>query len=364
MRRTSSSRQFQRLHLSISEKANKLLHLILIALLLILFRIWHLTFVQHDQRLEEAKKPQRKVIIERAERATIRDRFNLPLAINKIQYNAAISYAQIREIPSFIWVRGADGKRTKSYKRKEYITKLSSLLAKELNMQAERIEDLVHGKAALFYNVPFVIKEDLSEKEYYRLKALEKDWLGIHAERAPRRSYPKGKVAGDILGYMGRINRKEFDKVLLEMRQLRDSLENLEAGNDILLPPGLNDTSEIRQRLQELEERAYTINDSVGKSGIEGMFDEDLRGFRGKRIYQSDAKGNYLRELPGAQEPLSGQRFLLTISSELQEYAEQLLAEHELLREGKSDKASSDSRESAAIPSTWIKGGGHCGHGP
>ena len=90
MRRpSSSSKDFGT---SIPAKANKLLNMILAAMLLILFRLWHLTVVQHDEKLEESKKPQHRVIIERAERATIRDRFNLPLAINKVQSPAPERY--------------------------------------------------------------------------------------------------------------------------------------------------------------------------------------------------------------------------------------------------------------------------------
>lgn len=358
MRRSSHhSRHSKGGGLSIPAKANKLLNLILVAILLILFRIWHLTFVQHEERLEHAKKPQRKVIIERAERATIRDRFNFPLAMNKVQYNAAISYAQIREIPSIAWERGPDGKRIKKFKRKEHIKKLSELLAKELNMQAERIEDLIHGKAALLYNMPFVLKEEITEKQYFRLKMLEKDWMGIHAERVSKRYYPKEKVAADIIGYLGRINRQEYDKIVLEIRELRDCLEQYDAGGEFVQPSGLSNPAEARLRLKELEERAYTINDYIGKSGIEAMYDEVLRGFRGKRTFFSDARGNYLRELPGAQEPLSGQRFLLTISAELQEYAERLLAENEAVRREEKPQNSSQKCSEPNMQPPWIKGG-------
>ena len=40
-------------------------------------------------------------------------------------------------------------------------------------MDSERIEDLIHAKASLFPHVPFVIKSNISEQQYYRLRALE-----------------------------------------------------------------------------------------------------------------------------------------------------------------------------------------------
>ena len=74
----------------IPTKANHILNLVLVALLLIALRCWHLAVVQHDQRVEMAARPQEKVVIEPAKRGTIRDRTGRPLAINKVQYQAAI----------------------------------------------------------------------------------------------------------------------------------------------------------------------------------------------------------------------------------------------------------------------------------
>ena len=76
----------------IPQKANRVLNLILAGMVLILLRVWHLAVVQHEERIEEARKPQNRTIIEQAKRGTIRDRFNIPLAINKVQYNAAVPF--------------------------------------------------------------------------------------------------------------------------------------------------------------------------------------------------------------------------------------------------------------------------------
>jgi cell division protein FtsI/penicillin-binding protein 2 len=194
-------------HQDIPAKANRVLNIVLIGMLLILIRVWHLAIIQYDEKLEESRKPQRHIMIEPAKRATIRDRFNIPLAINKIHYQAAISYSQIRVIPSVKWEKDLSGKRIKILKRRDYIKNLSQLLADELNLDSERLEDLIHSKASCYSQIPFIIKEDLSEREYYRLKMLEKDWLGITVLRVPKRHYPQGRVAADIIGFMGAINR-------------------------------------------------------------------------------------------------------------------------------------------------------------
>jgi cell division protein FtsI/penicillin-binding protein 2 len=344
-------------HHDIPTKANRILNFILIALLLILVRIWHLSIIQYDQKMEDSQKPQRKTVIEPAIRATIRDRFNLPLAINKISYQATILYAQLRDIPSVAWEKDQLGKRTKVFKRRGYIHQLAQLLAKELNLDAERIEDLIHAKASYYSQVPFVIKEDLSEKEYYRLKVLEKDWPGLLVRHLPKRYYPKDRVAADVIGYMGAINRLEYEKILHEMKALEQLIYEREHEMEAVGLIGMKDTQQARRRLRDLEAKAYTIHDYVGKTGIEGVYEEQLRGFYGKKNFYTDSKGNFLRELPGSRAPLSGHRILLTLSAELQEYAEQLLTQNEELRLVRKSSLGNIKQTVLALKEPWIKGG-------
>lgn len=344
-------------HLNIPSKANRVLNVVLVGMLLIVLRVWHLAVVQYDEKLEESRKPQRRIVLEPAKRATIRDRFNIPLAINKVQYNIAILYSQLKQIPTAVWEVDSNGKRRKIYKRKQYITNLAQLLGNELKMDPERIEDLIHAKASFYHQIPFVLKEDISEVEYYRLKMLEKDWLGISVQRAPRRHYPLGKVAGDIIGYMGAINRQEYEKIIREIKTLETYLESVDSGEDASLPEGMETIDQVRRQAKDLHELAYSINDSVGKAGIEARYETTLRGYHGKKSYYSDARGNFLRELPGTREPLSGKRLLLTISAELQEYAEHLLIQNERIRLTRLSHLDAVKQTILALKHPWIKGG-------
>lgn len=342
---------------SIPEKANKILQLILVILLLILARVWFLTIIKHDEGMEAASKPPRKVINLKPERATIRDRFNVPLALNKVQYNAYISYSQIRAIPSITFVSDASGKKQKVYKRKAYIKELSQVLGNVLLMDPYRIEDLIHAKAALLGFAPLIIKEDLSENEYFRLKMLEKDYPGLIAEKSPKRYYPQGQTGCDVVGFMGAISKEEYEKIITEIHALKEYLKNYEDGFDDDTAYSVADPSFARKRLKELQEKAYTITDLVGKSGVEGYFDETLRGYLGKQVYFSDIRGHLLRQLPDSKPQIPGERLLLTLSSELQEYAEALLAENESIREGKSLRLDKKTYTYTTIKQPWIKGG-------
>lgn len=333
---------------NIPAKANRVLNFILLCMLLILIRVWYLAVIQHEEQLTQAHKPQRRTVIEPVERATIRDRFNIPLAVNKIQYNAAVCYANIREIPSVIRKKDEQGKTVRHFARMEHIKALASILGTELNMDPVFIEDTIHGKASLFPHTPFVIKEDISEEQYFRLRMLEKDWLGIHMQRAAHRFYPQGKVACDVLGYLGAISQKKYLDIAHEMRELEEYITAREQNETPYLPKGFDHPMQVRQRLNELQEKAYMINDLIGKVGLEGMYEEELRGFHGKKTYEVDVKGNFLRELPGSKKPVHGRRLVLSISAELQAFAEALLAANEGLKKGESGPK---------LDERWIKGG-------
>lgn len=338
----------------VPHKANNVLHLIMIAFLMIALRVWYLGSVKHDEYLEKALKPQRRNVVEAAPRGTIRDRFNIPLAINKVQYNAAVCFDRIREIPIVSWERGEDGKKIRVYERRNYVEKLSEMLGSILEMDPSAIEDLIYSKASIFPNTPFILKEDISEKLYYRLRLLEKDWTGLAMQRAAKRYYPQGKVGSDIVGYMGAINERQYLAIAEEIKELSLFLEQREEGLPVPLPKGFYSSRDVEMRLKELKEKAYTIHAHVGKSGVERKFDEALRGMYGKHQVEIGAKGRFIRNLEGGQEANSGDRVLLTLSAELQAYAEELLILNERDRERHFSLAG---KGHDSIRSPWIKGG-------
>lgn len=344
------NRRNKEISLSVPEKTTRILGIIMCCMILIVLRIWHLTEVQHEERLEEAVKPRKRIVMEPAKRGTIRDRFNIPLAINRVQYEAGVVYGEIRHVPAVKWVTLENGKRVKKYVRKEYIHDLAEMIGNVLSMDSRRIEDLIHSKATFYFQLPFILKQDISEEQYYRLNMLVKDWPGLYVQRVPRRFYPKNKTAADVIGYMGAINKEEYEHILEELKFLRDYVRAEEEGEALPLPEGYSSMEKIYKRLKDLEDQAYTANDLVGKGGIEQQFESLLRGYHGKKIYYSDARGNFLRELPGSRPPLSGQRVLLTLSAELQEYAEQLLATNEKIRKMRVAKG-------GKVEDPWIKGG-------
>lgn len=340
---------------SISEKTNKLLTIVFLFFLFILARLWFLTIIKHDQKVAESLKPQKKVVIHRAERASICDRFGITLAENRPQYNVNVCYAPIRELPAWVWKVDENGNKIKVFLRKHYIKNLSQFLAMELHLDAQQIEDLIHAKAAILGSVPCIIKENITEEKYLRLKMLEKDWPGVQVETVGKRYYPKGKIASNIIGYVGPISREEYKHATQELHLLRKCVSDWEEGLEPCFPKGFMSIEEVQLALKKLEKNAYGINDFIGKSGVEASYDTLLRGSIGKQVYLVDRKGNFIRELEEGYDSESGKKLFLTISSELQSFAEDLLLDYERSVQQSARSIQKKTKMPPLFP--WIKGG-------
>ena len=321
------------------EKVARVLYLLLFFFIAIALRVWYLTLFQHDEKLEEARRPMIKTLYEPGKRGTITDRFGIPMALNRLSFNVGVTWGDIAEVPRVVWEGGEKRKV-----RDEYITALSSLLARVLQLEAGRIEDLIYSKAVFFGNAPFWLKEGVSEEVFCRLSALSRQWPGIALERGSKRFYPCGKVGCDILGYMGAIDRPFLDRLFQEISRLKTSLE--EEGS----------SPEVQERLALLEEKAYSIHDQVGIQGVEKSYEEQLRGLRGKTTFEVDAKGHFLNQ-ESQFEPQSGKRLTLTLSEELQEYAEELLAGIEKIRAPLSLHVKRGDKPLVDARGPWIRGG-------
>lgn len=334
---------------NVTKKANHILYFFLVIIVLIAIRIGYLQGKLYNYYFNLSQKPQKKSILEPALRGIIYDRFSQPIALNQLQYNLFIYYEPItKQIPRIAWEENSEG-RKKIFPRRDYIEHLASILAKITQGDPVKIKDLIYSKACIFPNTPILIQENLDENTFYRLKLLEKDFPGIHTKIQAKRYYPYHSVASNILGYMGRINGQEYNLLSCERMILQNFLHERSLQLPAPLPLGTASVSDVHNRLRTLERQAYSINDCVGKSGVEKQFDQALRGIFGKQIYEIDVKGNVLRVSPNSYSPVPGKHITLAISIELQEYAEQLLAMHEAIR----DQGFSHNRQ----PSPWIKGG-------
>ena len=339
--------------MDVPAKANRILSYVAVCFFLIALRVVYLTVFEYETMQEKARLPKRRVEYSVGPRGTIRDRFGIPLAINQIQYDATILYSRVKDLPRIKFIQ-ENGKRKKVYPRKEHIKKLSLLLAQKLSLDPQHIEDKIYSEAALFPNTPCVLASNIDEKTYYSLKHLEQKFPGIFARENTKRHYPMGKVAGDSIGFLGALNANEQKKIAEEIDELESYLEAYTHSEPAPLPEGYISLHEVEEGLHALKEKAYAQSGLIGKAGIERMFDKELRGGIGFTHYEVDTTGRRINELPLKKKALSGKQVQLTLSYELQNYAESLLIRHEQERD---KEYHSYGKEHDTIENPWIKGG-------
>ncbi len=74
------------------------------------------------------------------------------------------------------------------------------------------------------------------------------------------------------------------------------------------------------EELEELKSEGYQEGDQIGKSGLEKIFEDKLRGKDGGRIFITDEEGIEKQEL-AQQDPIHGEEIALTIDIEVQKNA-------------------------------------------
>ena len=112
------------------------------------------------------------------------------------------------------------------------------------------------------------------------------DYYGADINLSSTRQY-ETTAAAHILGYVGAIDTEEYEK---------------------------------------LKDQGYSINATIGKSGVESAFENYLHGTNGRRISNTNDEGKVTSELY-TKEPQPGNTVELTIDLDFQEKVEELLAQ-------------------------------------
>src|SRR5262249_55113445 len=139
--------------------------------------------------------------------------------------------------------------------------------------------------------VPVPIASDVPETLKIWLDEHAAEVPSVAAERVAVRSYPYGRLAAHVIGYTGKITEDEYKAV---------SKEKWEGG------------------------KPYTLNDEIGKYGVEKEYEQYLRGTPGRRELEVDARGNPVRVIDD-QPPVAGDDIVLNLDINLQAVAEQAL---------------------------------------
>jgi penicillin-binding protein 2 len=136
-----------------------------------------------------------------------------------------------------------------------------------------------------FASIP--IRTRLSDDEVARFTAQRYRFPGVEIQARPFRQYPLGEVASHVLGYIGRVNPKEAEKI-----EAREDAAN------------------------------YIGTEYIGKEGLEKSYEKDLHGTTGNEEVEITAGGRAVRTL--SRTPASpGNNLILSIDIELQKIVEE-----------------------------------------
>ena len=135
--------------------------------------------------------------------------------------------------------------------------------------------------------VPVPVADNVPEDLKIWIDEHSAELPGVAAERVAVRHYPYGRLAAHVLGYTGQIIDDEFEE---------------KAGSD----------------------KPYTLNDKIGKYGVEKIYEDDLRGTPGSRSIEVDAENQPIRVVE-QKAPIPGDDIVLNLDIDVQAQAEQAL---------------------------------------
>ncbi len=232
---------------------------------LVLARLVTLQVLRHDTLAEQAETNRTAILPVAPPRGSILDRNGVVLASNYSAYTLEITPSQVRDVEATI-------------------DALAEIV--EIQPRDRRRFKRLREESRSFDSLP--IRNRLSDEEVARFTAQRFRFPGVEVKARLFRQYPHGELASHVIGYIGRINVR--DKERLE--------EEDEAGN-------------------------YRGTEYIGKLGVELAYESALHGITGIHEIETSAGGRAVRRL--ASRPATpGQNVVLSIDIRLQKLVEDL----------------------------------------
>jgi penicillin-binding protein 2 len=228
-------------------------------------RLLYLQVVRHDDLLEQAENNRTAIVPIVPNRGLILDRNGIVLANNYSAYTLEITPAKVTHLETtidalaqFIDVTQRDRRRFKK----------------------------VMEESKSFESIP--LRTRLTDEEVAKFAAQRYRFPGVDIKARLFRNYPYGELASHVIGYIGRINQAEKD------------------------------------RLDDSDDQAnYRGTEHIGKLGIEQSFEAQLHGITGVDAVETSAGGHAVRRL--ASSPSTpGNTVKLSIDIKLQHLVEEL----------------------------------------
>lgn len=129
---------------------------------------------------------------------------------------------------------------------------------------------------------PIRIATDADIETLTKIAEHQLELPGVMVEEQPVRDYLLGDIGAHIFGYVREISKEELDA---------------------------------------WRDKGYKMGDIVGKTGLERVYDEYLRGIPGGQQVEVDADGRPIKVIPGRKMPIPGRSLKLTLDRDVQEAA-------------------------------------------
>jgi penicillin-binding protein 2 len=248
--------------------------LILLFLLGIVARAYHLQVLQYDKYAELSREHYQKRIPIPPNRGRIYDRNGAVLADSHVQYVLEVVRDSIGD-------ENGDGKTNLS-DVDGFIERLGKLIP-----LAEKDVRIFRQDVRRFKYQPIPIKENLTEEEVAKFSVNRSRYPGVNVEVRMERYYPLHEIASHVIGYVGRIDERDLEK---------------------------------------LNKDEYLGTSHIGKTGVEASYEGLLHGKAGYHLVEVDAHGKQ-QAVIDEKSPIGGQDLYLGLDIKLQMTAEKLLKE-------------------------------------
>lgn len=229
------------------------------------FNFWKVQIRQGAKYAKLAKRNRIRRVIIPARRGNIYDRNDQLLTENRPSYNVTITKEDFHENEDIL------------------IEKLSPILG----MSAKQMVKAIDSDKNLRY-MPSKLAVDISLEQMVAIEEYSPSLPGVIIEVAPVRYYRYGSYLSHLLGKVGMISDKQYKK---------------------------------------LKDRGYILDDIVGKSGVEEVYDQYLRGQHGGMQVQVNNR-SFFDEIINIREAVPGNNLHLTIDKRVQDALEEAYEKH------------------------------------
>ncbi len=237
-------------------------------------RLAYLQIFNGEQMRQYAEENRIKKVKIPSPRGMLLDRFRRPVVDNRPAFDVIVTPQYLKE----------------SGRASEVLNRVAALLKVPVADLEKRLEKS-KGQASF---LPVSLKENLTRDEVAELETWKLELPGVSVEMAIQRTNLHGDVASHVLGYIGQVSPQELTK------------------------------------LNQGVARKYSLDDVVGKSGLEKEFEPVLRGVDGSELVEVDALGRSIqkretsgrvlvqnREVPS----IPGKNLILSLDQDLQDAA-------------------------------------------